>query len=82
MNAFTVTVLELALPLCAGVPFLAHAHWSPNKNMPQVKVPGLYSPVLTWIRYRQFPVIKPLTVTWPRLAVAPRVALLSRYALE
>ena len=52
-------VILLAVILDVWLIRWAHQKWWVDEAGPQVRVLGRYSPVLTWLKYRRWPALKP-----------------------
>ena len=51
----TLVVLALAVGLALALIVLLRRVWQVDRNDPQVRVGGVYSPILTWLKYRRLP---------------------------
>jgi hypothetical protein len=58
----TVIVAVLAVVISLGIILAARVNFQVDQAMPYVKVLGMYSPFLTWLKYRRLPRLKRLNV--------------------
>jgi hypothetical protein len=75
----------LAVFLSLAMLWAGRRAWQVDDSQPQVRVLGVYSPVLTWLKYRRLAQVRLRPITWPNLSrlaiVIPEVGAVGLWAL-